>query len=204
MNKTLSTLIGVSALATGLLTFAPSQAQAAACQVGGITSTSGFSLIGSPVCYGQTPGNDNNTALNGYWGSSNWNQIAKQDTPGGLSGTGTILINGSTNNSNPGKSGTWSYDNFIGGMRYALVVKGGPNFSTYDFVANATTGSGNWNNALAGLVNNGGKVPDLSHFSIYKDNTSTPVPEPLTLLGSGIALGFGGFLKRKAKQDKQG
>jgi hypothetical protein len=32
----------------------------------------------------------------------------------------------------------------------------------------------------------------------------TPVPEPLTLLGSGIALGFGGFLKRKAKQDKQG
>ena len=49
MNKTLSTLIGVSALATGLLTFAPSQAQAAACQVGGITSTSGFSLIISRV-----------------------------------------------------------------------------------------------------------------------------------------------------------
>ena len=26
-----------------------------------------------------------------------------------------------------------------------------------------------------------------------------PVPEPLTIIGSGIALGFGGFLKRKQK-----
>jgi hypothetical protein len=31
---------------------------------------------------------------------------------------------------------------------------------------------------------------------------STPVPEPLTILGSGIALGFGGFLKRKLKISK--
>ena len=28
-------------------------------------------------------------------------------------------------------------------------------------------------------------------------SNSQPVPEPLTILGSGIALGFGGFLKRK-------
>lgn len=200
MNKTLSTLIGASALATGLLTFAPSQAQAAACQVGGITSTSGFSLIGSPVCYGQTSGNDNDAALNGYWGSSNWEQIGKLNTPGSSSGTGTIVINPI-----PGKLGTWSYDNFIAGMRYALVVKGGPNFSTYGFVANATTGNGNWNNALAGLVvGNKNNTPNLSHFSIYQDNNSTPVPEPITLIGSGIALGFGAFLKRKTKQDKQG
>ncbi|MEB3310445.1 MAG: PEP-CTERM sorting domain-containing protein [Snowella sp.] len=31
---------------------------------------------------------------------------------------------------------------------------------------------------------------------------TTPVPEPITLIGSGIALGFGAFLKRKAKQKK--
>ena len=48
-----------------------------------------------------------------------------------------------------------------------------------------------WNRAISDtdikyLYNNG------------KGNTiSTPVPEPLTILGSGIALGFGGFLKRK-------
>jgi hypothetical protein len=29
--------------------------------------------------------------------------------------------------------------------------------------------------------------------------SATPVPEPLTIIGSGIALGFGGFLKRKQK-----
>ncbi|PZV27133.1 MAG: hypothetical protein DCF12_05890 [Snowella sp.] len=29
--------------------------------------------------------------------------------------------------------------------------------------------------------------------------TIAPVPEPLTIIGSGIALGFGGFLKRKQK-----
>jgi len=29
--------------------------------------------------------------------------------------------------------------------------------------------------------------------------SAQPVPEPLTIIGSGIALGFGGFLKRKQK-----
>ena len=29
--------------------------------------------------------------------------------------------------------------------------------------------------------------------------SATPVPEPLTIIGSGIALGFGAFLKRKQK-----
>jgi hypothetical protein len=35
----------------------------------------------------------------------------------------------------------------------------------------------------------------------YRGNPSTPVPEPLTLLGSGIALGFGALLKRKGKPE---
>jgi hypothetical protein len=29
------------------------------------------------------------------------------------------------------------------------------------------------------------------------------VPEPLTIIGSGIALGFGGFLKRKQKASEK-
>ncbi len=39
---------------------------------------------------------------------------------------------------------------------------------------------------------------DSAAFGDYEN--STPVPEPITLIGSGIALGFGAFLKRKAKQ----
>jgi hypothetical protein len=34
-------------------------------------------------------------------------------------------------------------------------------------------------------------------------NHTSPVPEPLTLLGSGIALGFGGYMKRKLDQSKK-
>jgi hypothetical protein len=48
-----------------------------------------------------------------------------------------------------------------------------------------------WNRAISDA--------DIKYlYNSGKGNTiSTPVPEPLTILGSGIALGFGGFLKRK-------
>ncbi|KOR35068.1 MULTISPECIES: PEP-CTERM sorting domain-containing protein [Planktothricoides] len=57
----------------------------------------------------------------------------------------------------------------------------------------------NW--STLGLLNKGGQQPGLSHLSVYQKE----VPEPLTLLGSGLALGFGGYFqkKRNAKKSAQ-
>jgi hypothetical protein len=46
-------------------------------------------------------------------------------------------------------------------------------------------------------------VNDAGFWGPVLDNVSvSAVPEPITVLGSGIALGFGGFLKRKLVRNK--
>jgi hypothetical protein len=218
MKRTLSTLAGASVLATGLMALAPSQAQAAACQTGGITGGFGLAPL-SPICYGvlidnnesaadlnnvngfNPPGSSNPIPVGGAWGYTDWSFIAKVDTPGGQSGTdGAFLTINESANPSGTQAGTWQFTNFEIGKQYALVVKGGTSWSAYGFNATATSSSGDWSAVLAGLVNNGGQTPNLSHFSIYE--RGTPVPEPLTLLGSGIALGFGMYTKRKLNGQK--
>ena len=47
--------------------------------------------------------------------------------------------------------------------------------------------------SFLGTFTQGGNLIALDNVSVK----TAPVPEPFTILGSGIALGFGGFLKRK-------
>jgi hypothetical protein len=213
MNKTISILVGTSVLALGMLAFSPSRAQGAPCGLGGITA-SGFTLIDGPDCYGALNGIDGENPINGIqgipsvgpnegdfipggaWNYQNWTFLAKEE--GGIPlGEGNLVID-----SLGSQTGTWSYNNFDVGKQYALVLKAANLWSVYGFTATATSGGGNWSSSSAGLVNGGGTVFGLSHFSIYEGIASTPVPEPLTLLGSGIALGFGAFMKRKMDKAK--
>ena len=99
----------------------------------------------------------------------------------------------------PGDSvqwGSWSSD--VSLIGYSL--KGGPNFALY--FLDPTSGpwtSGYWNTGDLPLVG-AGNVPGLSHF-IGCATTSTPVPEPATMLlfGSGL-IGLAGLGRKLRKK----
>jgi hypothetical protein len=95
---------------------------------------------------------------------------------------------------NQGGKGTFTIGNtnYRGGL--ALLLKQSQYTSVY-YWDNIQGGfSGNWN--IGGIVNQGNSI---SHWGAY---TTAPVPEPITLLGSGIALGFGMYAKRKLNGQK--
>ena len=62
-------------------------------------------------------------------------------------------------------------------------------------------------NNLDGTVDANLTAPDLSSTPLtgsgIGNSQSTPVPEPLTILGSIAALGFGGFLERKLGKNQK-
>lgn len=68
------------------------------------------------------------------------------------------------------------------------------------------TGTGLTASQFNALYPNGVNPLAAAHIAGYGSSAAfgtTPVPEPITLIGSGIALGFGAFLKRKATQKQQ-
>lgn len=81
----------------------------------------------------------------------------------------------------------------IGGAGYFAVKAGsGRSGAGYDlYYTNDLSELFSWNTA-----NLGNK--DLSHLSVYR----AEVPEPLTLMGSAVALGFGGYFQRKRNAKK--
>lgn len=103
---------------------------------------------------------------------------------------------GFDNTNDGGTSGAWS---LAAGKTltapFVISVKGGPDYSAYFFNAGSTITSGTWN-TFGITKGNGGAGPGLSHLDIYTA-TAKDVPEPLSILGTGVAFGFGGILKRK-------
>ena len=109
-------------------------------------------------------------------------------------------------------SGTWGFsnDNYQGPI--ALELKAG-NFLSYYFFEDITGGfDGLWNTIGVAKAQEGNGDPlGLSHASLfYVEDGFTPppgpaVPEPMTILGTGMALGLGTlFQKQRSKQKKQG
>lgn len=198
MKKTLSTLIGASALAVSALAFAPTQAQALSCSSGGFSSS--FSFTGSapePDFCIPTTGNLNpagtETFLNTNASTSAyapWDWLAKADAPNttpneGDSGLFQLTYDGDPDDS---KSGTLKFLKTVSAP-FAVTLKFGQGLHFYV-----------WN-----------PVETISANSVYKWTTSKGlshvdavqgVPEPITLLGSGIALGFGMYAKRKLNGQK--
>ncbi|MGB3513510.1 MAG: PEP-CTERM sorting domain-containing protein [Microcoleaceae cyanobacterium] len=186
MKNLTAKIIGASILTAGLLSV--SATGAAALTLQGNNCSTG-NLTGSASCEGTFNGNDANQNLDGLFGQTGWSQLFKVDNSSGTNGGLTVTADNE-------KTGTWSLSGAdTSQYDYMAVIKGGNSFSAYslnDF-------SGNWN--TDGVVKGNGRPnPGLSHFTVYsiaKSNNSEEVPEPLTILGSGLALGFGAMFKKK-------
>lgn len=109
-----------------------------------------------------------------------WTLLGKSDE-----GLGTFLAGGHDQ-----LEGTWSTGLSGAG---AFSVKAGTGYLLFQTDDISTI---NW--STLGLLNNGQQQPGLSHLSVYK----AEVPEPLTLMGSAVALGFGGYFQRKRNAKK--
>ncbi len=108
-------------------------------------------------------------------------------------------------------NGLWSTDNngldiLINGISTGQTTT----FASFSSLSNFTIGSGFQigSNTLSFVVNNGATVANPTGLRVEGiqgtyDTTSVPVPEPLTILGSVIALGFGSTLKRKLSQGQK-
>lgn len=147
---------------------------------------------------GPYSGNDSESALELLYGP-NIDLLAKYDDieKGGYWNPGP---NGFSVTLTNFKSGTWSYTGgYISGYKALyVVVKGGPQYKVYklnpfDFSQNY--GPTAWD--TVGLLNPGGKQPDVSHISFY--GKQVPLPASAFLMGSAL-LGLFGI--RRAREKK--
>jgi len=150
-------------------------------------------------CFGaiqESPINDSESSLNndtfggltGLFGYTDWDFLAKQDMPSGLSGTDIGLSVTQTGSNN----GSWSVntDELDLFARVVLILKAGNTFSSYLYEPGSNAGdSGSWATTALGDKN-------LSHLSFYTSGMSpVPVPAAFWLFGTAL-IGFIGISRR--------
>ena len=194
-----------SILALGTIAIVAGDASALTLRTGSTTcSTRDLTFGGNNAlaCEGAYDGNDSNSDLSGVFGQSTWSEWAKVNSPG-TQNKGLTLTGGGN------KNGTYTLSGLSIGEHYMIALKGGPTFSLYDLGEVTTSSlSGDWftDGILTGNKKNL-QAPGLSHLTVYtvpgSNNEDNPqdVPEPLTILGTTIALGFGGLFKNRKNID---
>jgi len=195
---TIFKLAATAAVATGTLSLAATSASAGTignCVVGDVTAASATASACEDFS-GNDIGGQGTLIPNLNNGTAFSSQLS------GLNGTWSILA--SVFNDNPSDdfgpaavtssdrlSGTWS---ILDGLQldspFVISLKGGPGYSAYLFQ--------NVNDVTSGTFALDGS-PELSHFTVatFTPDSTEPVPEPLTILGTAAAAGIGYGLKRK-------
>ncbi|MCF4967945.1 PEP-CTERM sorting domain-containing protein [Nostoc sp. CMAA1605] len=201
-TSVLSALLLGASIAVGANASPANAITTAICQVTDVTYTSGSNDISATACRGELetdstawPYNNDVTGngdpllskLNTLFGTSyNWTLVRKDEASGNQ---------GVFDGFDDAKTGTWSSNSISG--PFAISLKAGTGFSVYLFenITQAVT-NGKW--STVGILNNGGKQPNLSHLSLFTAQLPTqPVPEPITMLGLGVGTVGLGVLKRK-------
>jgi hypothetical protein len=158
-----------------------------------------IATMGAIGCLGQLSGNDDGngladtlTTLADKWGGT-WQKADKWDGGSESNVFTSVTGQGTT-------SGTFNISGITG--PFALGVKAGNAHNLFYF--DSAQAVGNW--TTTGLINGGGNTPGLSHLTLYTGPGGTPpvneVPEPLTMMGSAVALGFGGMFQKKRNAKK--
>ncbi|PIL20643.1 hypothetical protein P775_08945 [Puniceibacterium antarcticum] len=156
------------------------------------------SVTGAESCAGIYSGNNSNSDLNGLFGVADWGKEYKIDSDhGSLSFGGTALTV-----SNRSKS--WSLEGAGTYANLMFVLKGGNSYSA--FLMDTSVLSGSWDTQSM-LKGNGKRGPDLSHWSVYTQGTTTvgkpgvpsavPLPAGVGLLMAALG-GLGLMRRRKA------
>lgn len=163
-----------------------------------------FRAKNADQCVGPTLGNDSNGVSKDIIGTQFggvWSNLLKDNV--GTVGDGTGTYNGVFFSLDPvsGKKGDWSLhwtDNnstlLPMSLDLAVVIKASNRFDSYlfediVFADSPNFGKGRWN---VTFLNNGGKIADLSHLSLYVRGNpgSSPnfviAPETLSLVGVGL------------------
>jgi hypothetical protein len=145
------------------------------------------------ACDGQFSGNDSAVALNNVdlFGYDDWQFLQKKDIGGGMDTS--IDVGLSVTTTNGAQSGSWTVTSDLSSLynNIAVVLKGGPNWVAYLY--DPAINGGDW--TTAGLINGGGRQPDLSHLSLYA-RAAVPEPTTMLLLGAGL-VGLAGFGRKK-------
>ncbi len=125
-------------------------------------------------------------------GSTVFDFVAKENTPGGLEGADIGL---SVTPGGGAPSGNWSFDSTkFAPDEFLIVLKAAnsPGFAAWLFTGgDAASNAGTW---MVAWINASGKSPDLSHLSIYAP--AVPIPAAVWLFGSGL-LGLIGIARRR-------
>ena len=160
-------------------------------QVTDVTGNNG----GASECWGTFNGNDPGPSGDGFDISGTiFDFVAKEDTPGGLSGADIGL---SVAPGGGADMGSWSYDSSkFDPSEFLVVLKAAnsPGFAAWLFTgSDADSDAGDW---LVAWTNNNSKPRELSHLSIYASTAVVPVPAAVWLFGSGL-LGLVGVARRR-------
>jgi hypothetical protein len=192
MKNTAAKLLGSVFLATGVASavmIAPAHALTGVCSVNNVKYNSGG--IAATACRGELETNsiawpENNDVtgsgqpllgrLNTLFNRNyDWSFVGKDEV--GVVPSASGGFDGYSN----AQVGTWTVTEALTGP-FAISVKGSDGFAVYLFEnLNQAVTSGTW--STAGLLNNGGRQPNLSHISLFKVRS---VPEPATIIGLGV------------------